>query len=170
VKPGHEVFYEQFLTGIVAAARLYPGYQGVEIFRPQNADSGEYQTVYRFDTEDHLRAWLASDARAAWIERAEPHVIGPMRTRVLTGLETWFTLPGRPAAAPPRAWKMALVTWAAIFPLITLVVIVITPLIEGLPLVGRLAITTAITVTLMTWIVMPRLTRLLQRWLYPHSG
>jgi antibiotic biosynthesis monooxygenase (ABM) superfamily enzyme len=29
------------------------------------------------------------------------------------------------------------------------------------------AITTAVTVPLMTWIVMPRVTRALRRWLYP---
>jgi antibiotic biosynthesis monooxygenase (ABM) superfamily enzyme len=29
------------------------------------------------------------------------------------------------------------------------------------------AITTAVTVALMTWIVMPRVTRALRRWLYP---
>jgi antibiotic biosynthesis monooxygenase (ABM) superfamily enzyme len=31
----------------------------------------------------------------------------------------------------------------------------------------RLGITTALTVPLMTWVVMPRVTRLLHRWLYP---
>ena len=41
------------------------------------------------------------------------------------------------------------------------------PLIEGVPLVVRLAITTAIAVPLMTWVVMPRVTRLLHRWLFP---
>jgi uncharacterized protein len=40
-------------------------------------------------------------------------------------------------------------------------------LLEGLPLVARLGITTAIAVPLMTWVVMPRVTRLLRRWLYP---
>ncbi|MFI7067155.1 hypothetical protein ACIBL3_39600 [Kribbella sp. NPDC050124] len=43
------------------------------------------------------------------------------------------------------------------------------PLLEGLPLVVRLAITTAVTVPIMTWVVMPRVTRLLHGWLYPHS-
>jgi antibiotic biosynthesis monooxygenase (ABM) superfamily enzyme len=28
-------------------------------------------------------------------------------------------------------------------------------------------VTTAVTVALMTWVVMPRVTRLLHRWLYP---
>ena len=169
VKPGHEPFYEQFLEGIIAAASRFPGHLGVEVFRPETAAAGEYRVVYRFDTAEHLRAWLDSDEHAAWLERAEPHVIGPVHTQFLTGLETWFTLPGPTGTPPPPPYKMALLTWITIFPLITLVVVVLGPLLEGLPLVPRLAITTAVTVPIMTWLVMPRVTRLLRRWLYPHS-
>lgn len=169
VKPGHEHSYEQFLEGIIAAATQFPGHLGVEVFRPASASAGEYRVVYRFDTEEHLRAWLDSDEHAAWLERAEPHVIGPIRRQYLTGLETWFTDPGRPGASPPPRYKMALLTWVTIFPLITLVVVVLNPLLTGLPLVLRLAITTAVTVPLMTWVVMPRVTRLLHAWLYPDS-
>jgi uncharacterized protein len=167
VKPGHEPFYDQFLAGINAAASRFPGHLGVEVFRPQTATAGEYRIVYRFDTGEHLRAWLDSDERAAWLERAEPHVIGPMRSRFVTGLETWFTLPDRPGAPPPPPYKMALLTWLTIFPLITLVVIALDPLLEKLDLVPRLAVTTAVTVPIMTWLVMPRITRLLRGWLYP---
>jgi uncharacterized protein len=169
VKPGHEPFYEQFLQGIIAAASEFPGHLGVEVFRPPSASAGEYRVVYRFDSSEHLRAWFDCDERAAWLERAEPHLIGPMRTQFLTGLETWFTLPGRPNTPPPPPYKMALLTWITIFPLITLVVVLLDPLLEGFSRVPRLAITTAVTVPIMTWLAMPRVTRLLRGWLYPHS-
>jgi antibiotic biosynthesis monooxygenase (ABM) superfamily enzyme len=167
VRPGHERLYEQFLEGIIAAASQFPGHLGVEVFRPQSATTGEYRIVYRFDTGEHLRAWLDSDEHAAWLERAEPQAIGPTRTSFVTGLESWFTLPGRPGAAPPPPYKMALLTWITIFPLITLIVVITGPRLQGLALVPRLGITTALTVPLMTWVVMPRVTRLLRRWLYP---
>ena len=167
VKPGHEASYEQFLEGIVSAASGFPGYLGVEVFRPQSASAGEYRTVYRFDTPEHLRAWLDSEVHTAWLERAEPHVIGPMHTSFVTGLESWFTLSGQPGTAPPPPYKMALVTWITIFPLITAIVAVTGPVLKGLPLAVRLGITTALTVPLMTWVAMPRVTRLLRRWLYP---
>jgi uncharacterized protein len=38
-----------------------------------------------------------------------------------------------------------------------------------LPVVMKLGITTAIAVPLMTWVVMPRMTRLLRAWLYPQD-
>ena len=102
------------------------------------------------------------------MKRAEPHVAGSMRTgtEFLTGLESWFTLPTQPGAPPPR-YKMAVLTWVTIFPLITLVVVVSAPLMGSLPLVLRLGVTTLVTVSLMTWVVMPRVTRLLRGWLYP---
>jgi uncharacterized protein len=167
VRPGHEAAYEEFLRGIIAAASVFPGHLGVEVISPQSAAMGEYRTVYRFDTGEHLRAWLDSSEHAAWLERAEPHVIGPIHTSFVTGLETWFTLPGAHGVAPPPPYKMALVTWITIFPLITLIVAVTGPLLEGLPVAVRLGITTAIAVPLMTWVVMPRVTRLLRGWLYP---
>jgi uncharacterized protein len=169
VKPGHEKAYESFLEGVIAAASRFPGYLGAEVFRPEGSE-GDYRTVYRFDDAGHLREWLDSDEHRAWLERAEPHVIGPMQTQFLTGLESWFTLPDQPGAPPPPPYKMALLTWITIFPLITGVVIVLGPLIAGIPLVPRLGITTAVTVPLMTWIVMPRITRVLRGWLYPKSS
>jgi hypothetical protein len=53
---------------------------------------------------------------------------------------------------------------------ITLVVVVLEPLLEELERVPRLAVTTAITVPIMTWLVMPRVTRLLRGWLYPTTA
>jgi antibiotic biosynthesis monooxygenase (ABM) superfamily enzyme len=166
VKPGHEAAYEEFLEGIIAAASRFQGYQGVEVFRPAHA-GGEYRTVYRFDSVTDLGRWLDSDEHAAWLARAEPHALGPPGTSFLTGLESWFTLPDQPGAPPPPPWKMALLTWATIFPLITLVVLALDPLLIELALVPRLAVTTAVTVPLMTWVVMPRVTRALRGWLFP---
>jgi len=170
VKPGHEAAYEQFLAGIGGAASAFPGYLGEEVFRPAGGAGSEYRIIYRFDSPAHLRAWLGSTDRAAWLAGAEPHVAGPMRAQVLTGLESWFTVQAQPGVPPPPAYKMAVLTWAAIFPLITLMVVASAPLIGPLPLVPRLAVTTLVTVSLMTWVVMPRLTRLLRGWLYPGRG
>src|SRR5262249_12856331 len=115
VKAGHEAAYEQFLAGINGAAQAFPGDLGEGGVRPAGGAGGEYRIVYRFDSGAHLRAWLDSGERAAWLARAEPHVAGPLRAQYLTGLESWFTLPAQPGAPPPP-YKMAVLTWAAIFP------------------------------------------------------
>jgi len=166
-KPGHEADYERLLEEMIATASRFPGHLGVEVFRPQRGSGGEYRVVYRFDTAEHLRAWLDSDEHVAGLERLEPHAAGPLRRRFLTGLESWFTLRERPGAPPPPPYKMALLTWITIFPLITLVVLALEPVLTELALVPRLALTTAVTVPLMTWVVMPRVTRALRGWLFP---
>jgi uncharacterized protein len=41
IKPGHQAAYEGFLAGINGAARAFPGYLGVEVFRPAGGQGGE---------------------------------------------------------------------------------------------------------------------------------
>jgi hypothetical protein len=106
------------LAGIGGAARALPGYLGEEVFRPAGGSGGEYRIVYRFDSPAHLRGWLDSRERAAWLARAGPHVASPMRTQVLTGLEGWFTLPRSPARTR-RPYQMAVLTGVTISPLTT---------------------------------------------------
>jgi antibiotic biosynthesis monooxygenase (ABM) superfamily enzyme len=104
VKPGHQPDYEQVLEAITAAASRFPGHLGAEVYRPQTA-AGEYRIVYRFDTAQHLHAWLDAPEHAAWRQQAEPHVLAPLHRQVLTGLEAWFTLatqPGTPRRRAPR--------------------------------------------------------------------
>jgi uncharacterized protein len=167
VKPGHEAAYEAVLAEIIRAAGRFPGYLGVDVQRPADATTGEYRIVSRFDSPAHLQRWLDSDDRATLLQRTEPHVAGPMRIAYLTGLETWFTLPSQPGAPAPTRYKMAIVTWTAIYPLITFIASASQPLVGGLPITLRLATTTLVTVPLMTWVVMPRLSWLLRGWLYP---
>jgi antibiotic biosynthesis monooxygenase (ABM) superfamily enzyme len=57
---------------------------------------------------------------------------------------------------------MAILSWVTIFPSSRWS----SPLLGPLPLVPRLAVMTLVTVSLMTWVVMPHVTALLRRWLY----
>jgi antibiotic biosynthesis monooxygenase (ABM) superfamily enzyme len=62
---------------------------------------------------------------------------------------------------------MAVVTWLAVFPLITLILVLFGPLLGLLPMLLRTLVLTAVMVSLMTYVIMPRLTRLFSFWLYP---
>jgi antibiotic biosynthesis monooxygenase (ABM) superfamily enzyme len=69
IEPGHEAAYEEFLADISRTAKGFHGYLGEEVFRPASGEGGEYQIVYRFDSTAHLRRWLDSNERAAWLKR-----------------------------------------------------------------------------------------------------
>jgi antibiotic biosynthesis monooxygenase (ABM) superfamily enzyme len=101
-------------AGDLEAAARFPGFLGGGVLRPRHAGR-EWHVVYRFADADKQRAWETSAARAAWLARADEFARHTGTTRV-SGLETWFALPGRTAPAPPK-WKMAVVTFAAIYPL-----------------------------------------------------
>jgi len=73
-----------------------------------------------------------------------------------------FDVPG----VPPR-WKMAITTFAGVYPVAYLVLRFIGPHETTWPASLRALLTAGILVPSLTWIVMPRLTKLLRRWLRP---
>jgi antibiotic biosynthesis monooxygenase (ABM) superfamily enzyme len=166
IKPGLAAPFERWLHTVATEATGFEGHLGVHVIRP-GPGSREYTIVYRFSGPGALRAWLESDIRAQRLREAEPMFEGEGRVQELSGLEAWFTLPGRGAPIPPSRFKMALVTFAAVYSLLTAVTRLFAPLLAPLPQVVRTPIVCAIVIGLMTYWVMPAITRLLARWLYP---
>jgi uncharacterized protein len=69
-----------------------------------------------------------------------------------------------PPGAPPRH-KLALVTWAGAYGMITLIIWLLGPAIAGWPLVLRTLVISVLMVMALTWVVLPALTRLFRPWL-----
>lgn len=167
VKPGCEETFEEFISGITAAAMTFEGHLGVNIFRPFDPANPQYRIIFKFDRMSNLRRWEESEVRREWLARAESLTLGSPVTQILTGLETWFTLPAQRAVVPPPRYKMALLTWLAVFPLISGINALFGPVLNQLPPLIRSLVLTAVLVPLMTYLVMPRMTRLFAQWLYP---
>lgn len=163
VAPGMEPEFETWYDGIIGCAARFPGFLGAGILRPNEAGQ-DWHVVYRFADEESLHRWEVSAERADWLHRAEAFAEETGVQRV-SGLETWFSLPGRTAPAPPK-WKMASVTILAIIPLVLLMNVLVLPLLEGWPLLARTLVFSGTLTGLMTWVVMPRFTRLFRRFLY----
>ena len=168
VKPGYEEAFEKILLEIIAAAMSFQGHLGVNVFRPSDRNASEYRVIFKFDRMSNLRRWEESEVRRQLLARVENLTLGSPKTQTFTGLETWFTLPRKQAIVPPPRYKMALLTWLGIFPLITGILGLFGPLfLNGLPLLLRTLILTVVLIALMTYVVMPWLTQLFSRWLYP---
>ena len=169
VKPGCKKAFEKFISGITAAAMTFDGHLGTNVFRPNSPQDNEYRIIFKFDRASNLQIWEESECRRQWLARAESLRLEPAKIRVITGLETWFTLPSPKTVSPPPRYKMATVTLLTLFPLIQLANFTLAPLLEllPLPLLLRSLIITAIIVMVMTYVAMPRTTRLFSRWLYP---
>jgi hypothetical protein len=81
----------------------------------------------------------------------------------LHGLEAWFR---SPHAAPPK-WKMVIATFLGVFPLAMVLDRTLGPVIRDWHFVLRSAVFNVFVVVLLSWAVMPFVTRLLHRWLNP---
>lgn len=161
---GKEAGYERWIAGISAEMQHSPGFESINVIRP-NGPNGEYVLIVHFDSYDHLRLWEQSDVRKTWLAKLEPLTRGETKTQVLTGMEYWFTLPNQGQPMPPR-YKMVLLSWLGLFPLSLFVALFLQDILGIMPLVIRIGIAALVQLALMTYVVMPRLTRLFKRWLY----
>jgi len=164
VTPGREREFEDWYDGIIGAASRHSGFLGAGILHPHTAGH-DWHVVYRFSDGAALGAWEASAERGRWLARADDLIEEETGVQRVSGLETWFAMPGRTAPAPPR-WKMFLVTLAAILPLVLMMNLAVLPVIGGWPLLARTFVFSGTLTGLMTWVVMPRMTRLFKRFLY----
>ncbi|MEO0763008.1 MAG: antibiotic biosynthesis monooxygenase, partial [Pseudomonadota bacterium] len=77
--------------------------------------------------------------------------------------------PAGTKAPQPNPHRMALVMVCVIFCLFMTVKAVLGPVIAGLPETLRILLTIIVQVALMTYVIMPRLTPLIARFIYPTS-
>ncbi|MFL6692643.1 MAG: antibiotic biosynthesis monooxygenase [Ramlibacter sp.] len=160
--------YEQWLEQIAPACKASPGYLDWHIVRPIPGVTGTYTVIIRFDTTEHLKHWMDSRERELLIEKVRPLFVGSDDFYVSSGLDFWFTPAGAKARLPVR-WKQYLLTWSAIYPLALAVPLIVAPALRSVG-ISNLAVTTlaitGVVVFMMVYVVMPRYTRLVQRWLF----
>lgn len=169
VKPGREKDYEAWLERLTrGAADQFKGYLGAEFHRP-GAQGGEYRSVFRFDDLGSLDAFERSEYRASMLAEAAPLFAADAAWERMTGLEFWFDPPPGTKVPQPSPHRMALVLIAVVFCLVLILNLALGPFMAGWPLPLRLLVTVTIQVTLMTYVIMPRLTPLIARFIYPKS-
>lgn len=146
----------------------FDGFLGAGHVRP-GANSQDWHMLYRFADEASLATWQSSAEREWWIASALG-LVSETRVEKRTGIEGWFDEPrGRVVSTsaqqgPPR-WKQAIVIFLAFLPTNLAAQLLLTPLIGGLPLPLRVLTLTAVLIPVMTYLVLPFVTRRLQWWL-----
>jgi hypothetical protein len=169
VKPGREQDYEAWLERLTkGAADTFTGYLGAEFHRPASA-GGEYRSVFRFDSIANLEAFEHSDFRRDMLAEAAGLFAADAAWERMTGLEFWFDPPAGTKVPQPSPHRMALVLIAVVFVLVLVLNLVLGPFMTGWPLPLRLLVTVAIQVLLMTYIIMPKLTPRIARFIYPST-
>jgi antibiotic biosynthesis monooxygenase (ABM) superfamily enzyme len=147
------------------AAEGIAGYCGTDIFPPAAGQGDEWVVLIRFDDEESLVRWLDSPERARRVEELRAK-FGDFDLKTLgDGFSPWFVRQDQNHAAAPASWKMALTVLLALFPTVMLLTIFVGPLTSPLGLAASMLIGNAMSISILQWVVMPRLTKGLDPWL-----
>lgn len=165
VFPGHEKEYDDWVRKLVAAAKEAPGSRGVTMLIPEPGKTGLYHVVMRFADEKSVHLWETS-----YIRQKLSHEADAFSRRIrqeASGLETWFSIPDCPELETPPRWKMFIVTSIAVYILSIIIVPLEELLFKDANYYALNVLTTVLLVGILTWAVMPWLSRyVFRKWLY----
>lgn len=165
-KPGKIGALEDWIKTVSAEALKFPGHLGYRIIHPDATDNREFVIVFRFDTYANLENWIESDIRNYWLRKVADITEGDPEITTLPGLEGWFQLADsekRPEA--PAKWKMATLIFVGLYPVAVLLGSLFNILLPDLHVHLRQGVILISTIILMTWIIMPIMTKIFAGWL-----
>jgi antibiotic biosynthesis monooxygenase (ABM) superfamily enzyme len=167
VKPAFLSAYEGWLRTSVRAAMAQDGHLGVNVIRPGDTDT-TFTTVVRFADGARLQAWVSSDVRTGLITEVAPMLEEEDHPEIDEQADFWFT-PNHVNSKQPPKWKQALLSYVVIAPLSMVIPQLWTPVFQNHPELGGIIpsnlIITACIVGLVTYLIMPNVTRWLANWL-----
>lgn len=160
ILPGKEQEFKASLQNFLGQSFIHDGVHGAAIISSfPGAVNNEIGILRTFKDEKERDAFYNSEQFSSW-EAYASTLTEPAVYRQLTGLEAWFRSP-----TPPPRWKMAIATLCGVFPTSLLLYYATGWLLTDLPTPFRLLITATLMVGILTWVVMPLITKILKGWL-----
>lgn len=161
--------YEKWLNEIGPICKASLGLLDWHIIRPITGLTDTYTVIIRYDTPQNLKNWIESEHRKQLLSKIENLLANKEDVHINSGLDFLFSQVGEKPKTPVR-WKQFLVTWSAIYPLVVSLPLIILPILKWLNVPNNHFINTFIVtgavVSMMVYVVMPRYTKLVHRWLF----
>jgi uncharacterized protein len=167
IKPGHEKEYEDWLVRVTSAAKGFPGFKGATTLLSRDGDPNVRYVIWRFESKATLESWKNSPLRLRLIEEVEDYA--SQQFAEATGMETWFALPDVGAVVAPPKWKMALVTVLGAYVINFFAHLAFSSYVDPWPWFANTFVYIVVLVLVLTYLMMPYLSRLLRNWLYGAS-
>lgn len=167
VRPGREAEFEILMRAFIPLALTFPGHLGVHVVKPAAQAPRDYHIVIKFATGEQWRSFQAWPEYEQFRTMIEPLLEREPCVKEMSGLESWITMPHAATLRPLPRWKMATVTLLAVYPTSLFITEFIRPRLLHWPVAAQSLVYAMCTVGLLTWVIMPLLTRWLARWLYP---
>lgn len=170
VRPELEEEFLAWQRRMTDAERSFPGFRGSELFRPVPGVQDDWSIVYRYDSSEHLDSWLDSPERQRLLAEGSKFSDFELH-RISNPFGSWFSFgEAAPGVEAPAAWKTALSVLVGLYPTVVLLTLAISELWTSADLWESLLLGNVLSVSLLTWVVMPVVTRALRFWLAPAPG
>ena len=182
VAPGEEKAHAGLRVALNDKASEFPGFLGVDVVAPTSPAAGAntWIAVLTFESEDALQRWRGSRERAELVGR-----IGEVAVDQDWVLPVGFApkSSGNATAAQSPTWKQAMAVLAVLYALVAVLDITLGNFIGqglsvegtrvvsglGLPFPFVVFVGNAVGTVVLTWVLMPVVTRLLGWWLTPSA-
>jgi uncharacterized protein len=167
VKPEQEREFLDWQQRMTEAEQTFPGFSGAELFRPVPGVQDDWTAVYRFASSNDLERWLESSERQRLLREGEHFQDFNLR-KITSSFGNWFSFTGDGATSvAPPSWKTALSVLVGLYPTVVILTIAISEIWKSASLWQSLLLGNILSVALLTWVVMPIVTRVLRFWLSP---
>lgn len=144
----------------------FPGFRGAYLQPPAEGKGKLWITFLKFDTEAHLNQWLRSSERRELLEEFFPMVSFFESHQLISPYARWFSSVVQ-TEVEPAVWKQTMIVLLVLFPVVMLENKYLSPLTAGLSPSLAIFIGNAISVSLISFPLMPLAIRLLYWWLIP---
>ncbi len=163
VRPGYEAEFELWSKGVAAECQKFAGYLGTRVIHP--ADPAEAQvTIISFDSYPNYQAWMNSEVRREWTQKVKAITKGSAAIEQFSGLDYWLGTESTQKSSWPPSFKMIVVAYIAIWPLVHFVSPLLQPYLPTNPLLASL-ISSAVITPLMGYLSLPLVSRIFHKWL-----
>jgi antibiotic biosynthesis monooxygenase (ABM) superfamily enzyme len=166
IKPGMDDTYREWAVRIQAAQAKYAGYRGMYLQPPAERD-GLWTTIIRYDTAEHLEAWMQASERAELLQESKAFIEQEQLMRLATSFPGWVPINPVTGKGPPN-WKTGLLVTLGLFPIVMLEMRFLSPTLASLGLHSSLAIFigNCVSVAGTTFVTMPLFIRWFGWWLF----
>lgn len=174
VSESQEPLFKRWYDDLIVAASQYQGYARTDRCPPFDCGDGviKWYSIIHFTEPEHLNRWLRSEKRQRLLDDGSEFFLAYRYKSFTTGLEGWFSSQSGDSEQHnlgPPAWKQVLAVVLGLYPTIMVQSLIFTALgiMQSWPTPAALVINNLITSSILTWLVMPRISRMFKFWLRP---